>query len=114
MTLLILIVAVAMTCLCAVKVGGSQAEFEEDYEAYEISFITVFAALSVGLLASVLMLRHSMKEKNRVFREQFGIELSSIRQETCIVFAILMVFDLSYTLRVCWELVPLNPSNDQF
>ena len=47
-----------------------------------------------------------MKEKDQVLQDNFGIQLPSVRQESCIVTAILMVFNSSYALRVFWELVP--------
>ena len=107
-TLLIFSIVSTMIGLCASKLGESEADFEADETGYSYFFIIAFSMLFVGLLATVVLLKKSMRDKDLVLQERFGIQMPLVRTDNCILFTILMVFNLSYALRVCWELVPLD------
>ena len=107
-TLLILAIVATIIGLCVSKLGESEADFEADETGYSYFFIIAFSMLFVGLLTTVLLLKKSMRDKDHVLQERFGIQIPLVRTENCILFTILMVFNLSYVLRVSWELVPFD------
>ena len=97
-----------MIGLCVSKLGESEDDFETDETGYSYFFIIAFSMLFVGLLTTVVLLKKSMRDKDHVLQERFGIQVPLVRTDNCILFTILMVFNLSYALRVSWELVPFD------
>ena len=72
----------------------------------------MFSLLFVSLLASALILAHYLREKSRLLNERVGYNVYSPKRETCVVIAILLVFDLSYASRVVYEFGPYTNRED--
>ena len=108
-TAIIVAFACIIIAICSTKVGESHEQFvEEDLPKFQITAYVLYSFLFIGLFISVLLLNHYMKAKNRMIN---ALDVGGSNDspapgrdyEKCTIIAILMIFDLSYALKVFYD-----------
>lgn len=98
-----------MIALCLVREGQSEEQFLEDLPKFRDFALVLNTILFIGLLTAICTLKHHMKAKNKMMNEvqdaaeDNTVESKNRQDETCIILMILMIFDLSYALRVIYD-----------
>ena len=104
-TALITIATLVVLILQATRTNVDEEQLENLTFRYTVTYVTSFSLLCISLLVSVIILASKLSAKRRILQEDYNTEVS-ISRELCVLVTILMVFDLSYLLRIFWETLP--------
>ena len=104
-TLFIVLFSLTMIAVCASKVGETEEDFiDEDLHKFEVMAYVIYSLLFIGLFISIIILGRYMRAKNKMIESLDTASERTIRDdESCVIISILMIFDLSFALKIAYD-----------
>ena len=104
-TLFIVLFSLTMIAVCATKVGETEEDFiDEDLHKFEVMAYVIYSFLFIGLFISVIILARYMRAKKQMIENLDTMSERTIKDdESCAIISILMIFDLSFALKIVYD-----------
>ena len=104
-TLFIVLFSLTMIAVCATKVGETEEDFiDEDLHKFEVMAYVIYSFLFIGLFFSVIILARYMRAKKQMIENLDTMSERTIKDdESCAIISILMIFDLSFALKIVYD-----------
>ena len=104
-TLFIVLFSLTMIAVCATKVGETEEDFiDEDLHKFEVMAYVIYSFLFIGLFFSVIILARYMRAKKQMIENLDTMSERTIKDdESCAIISILMIFDLSFVLKIAYD-----------